>query len=273
MLFFRDRKRDFSKIKFNDGVVWGDEPFLVLYGEPGAGKTWRALSFLNEWEGWEFASVVELFTEIRKYKSDETIQDILGRVARAPRMIIDDLGFEPDQKFTLFGTEYIPREELKSIIFLRDAERLRTIIATNRSPEMILEDYGERIYDRLIGAATFYCFEGTRRGGEQAIVRKDPVGKPKVKSVVSLYPLGGGPPPPPMTPEEKKKADEELAEAAKKLPYELQWRLTEMIARWRMEPRKRGISTVKDTSSASARSSRKGAGGSAGRRRGRSTRS
>lgn len=270
MLFFRDRKKDFSKIKFNDGVVWKDEPFLVLYGEPGAGKTWRALSFLNRWEGWEFASVVELFTEIRKYKSAETVQEILGIVARSPRMIIDDLGFESEQKFVLFGTEYIPREEVKNILFLRDALGLRTIIPTNLSPDMIREDYGQRIYDRLMGAAAFFCFEGSWRSGKEISVERDPISKPKARSTIPLY-TESNRPPKPMTPEEKRKADEELAAVIPNLPGELQWRLTEMIARWKSEPRKQGTSTVADTGSASARSLKKGRGDSAGRRRGRST--
>lgn len=270
MLFFKDRKVDLSEFEIDPVVKWGDERFLVLYGDPGAGKTTVALSYLNQWEGWEFCSVVELFTEIRRYKSSETIQQILDDVARAPRMIIDDVGYEPEGKHNLFGTDYIFEDEVKSLLFLREAAGLRTIVSTNQSPDQLAQTYGPRIYSRLVRSGVFYVFDGDWSTGIKPTVTKDPTGRSITKSKISLI-ADSAREIIVLTPEEKKKEEAEVRRAIDKLPPELRDKIKGTISRWTEEPKEREPSTAKVTPSASGRSSRTGSGGSASRKRGAST--
>lgn len=270
MLFFKNRKVDLSKFTIDPVIEWGDERFLVFYGEPGTGKTTAALSYLNNWEGWEFCSVVELFTEIRKYTSSETIQQVLDEVARAPRMILDDVGYEPEAKYNLFGTEYYPPEEVKNILFLREAAGLRTIVSTNQDPDMLADTYGPRIFSRLVRSGVFYVFEGDWSSGIRPTVEKDPVGRSITSSRIPLV-AERARELRPRTEAERKAEEVEARRAIDDLPEELRERLKETIARWKKEPKRRGPRTGKAIDSASGRSSRTASGASASRKRGAST--
>lgn len=150
-----------------------DNKWLILYGETGSGKTEYAKSLLAKWEGWEFTNVVAFFSELKKVSKNEgSIGDFLRTVKEYPQMILDDLGFEPDEKFMVYGTEYRPIETMKEVLTERHARRLTTIITTNLNPQNLKKKYGDRIYSRTKELATWYLWKGDRRKGDKATAEK-----------------------------------------------------------------------------------------------------
>lgn len=120
-------------------------PDLLLMGAPGVGKT-----FLLNCIGGEVlkkgASVIritanrmisDVMESIRDYdfeKPDLTLPDLL---------IIDDLGTEP-------MINNITVETILSVICERQDSGKATLIATNKDIESLQEEYGQRIFSRLV---------------------------------------------------------------------------------------------------------------------------
>lgn len=105
------------------------EPWLVLAGGYGVGKSHVAACFVNErLEHADlptpvFVRAIDLFEEIRSGYGDDTARDIRARYKSLPCLVIDDLGKERgtvDEKANLYD-----------ILDHRYEKRLETIVTTN----------------------------------------------------------------------------------------------------------------------------------------------
>ena len=121
---------------------------IVLMGEGGLGKTFLLNSI--------FARVVDrgksavritayrMFEVMRKHHlSDEPDYDGFTSLLDAPLLLIDDLGTEPLMR-------NITIEYLFMLLNERMAARRHTVVATNLTPVLLKERYGERVSSRLL---------------------------------------------------------------------------------------------------------------------------
>ena len=120
-------------------------PGLLLIGAPGVGKTYllnaigtavlqKGRSVLRVTANKLVASIMDSIHDPSAPVPDFSLPELL---------IIDDLGTEP-----LIGN--ITIESLLSIISERQDSRRPLLIATNKDPETLADEYGERILSRLI---------------------------------------------------------------------------------------------------------------------------
>jgi DNA replication protein DnaC len=154
---------DFKYLAINAKTPW-----LILYGEAGGGKTAWALDWLlrNE-EGWEFFSTIEFVDWMRiAIRNELSVNNIIGTAAEYPVMVIDDLGNEPTERFSHYGTMYAPRAILIDILFRRHQAKLKTVISTNLTTQKLKDTYGDFIYSRMKELATWVRFTGDYRQGK-----------------------------------------------------------------------------------------------------------
>lgn len=120
-------------------------PGLLLIGAPGVGKTYllnaigtavlaKGHSVLRVTANKLVSSVMDSIRDPSAPVPDFSLPELL---------IIDDLGSEP-----MIGNVTI--ESLLSIISERQDSRRQLLIATNKDPETLANEYGERILSRLI---------------------------------------------------------------------------------------------------------------------------
>lgn len=115
---------------------------LIISGATGNGKSTLLKAMHRVF--WQNGSVLvhaqNIFDEVR---------DADGKLKfhTAPLLFVDELGNEP-KKYMKYGEEGFP---LKRLLFYRLEKMHTTVIATNLKPEDLLGQYGERVYDRLIG--------------------------------------------------------------------------------------------------------------------------
>ena len=85
----------------------------------------------------------------------EDRNEILSPLLECDLLIIDDLGSEPIYKKASINNLY-------TIINQRQMAKLATIISTNLTPQMIQEQYGDRLFSRLFDKQTTMAinFEG-----------------------------------------------------------------------------------------------------------------
>lgn len=124
-----------------------DKPPIVLYGNPGSGKTHLLIAMFRE--------VCKVYNWALYTKSDDldrellrscnTIGDDEGRVVlkyqEVPILFWDDLGVErPNERI---------QRQFYSILDWRLSGKMPTVFTTNCSPEMLSERFGERIGSRF----------------------------------------------------------------------------------------------------------------------------
>ena len=145
--------------------------WLVLQGPCGSGKTHLAIAILKESlsqdityqmkkspnkhdkkfvaqsKDFIFAPSSELFQDLKdSYDCDDINErDVLKKYKNCSMLVIDDLGTVQTSKWY--------KDKLYQILNYRSGEMLPTIITTNLSSEELLEQIGQRIFDRIIESA------------------------------------------------------------------------------------------------------------------------
>ncbi len=127
---------------------WNGES-LMLWGEPGNGKTHLASAIVNELskKGYivVFQSVPELLQRIRSTFNSENKENetqIMRALLECDLLILDDIGAEKT-------TEWV-EEKLFNIIDGRYRKELPTLYTSNLEPKELKNQVGKRSYDRMV---------------------------------------------------------------------------------------------------------------------------
>ena len=137
-------------------------PFLMLYGSVGNGKTTMAKAIKRGFDELRGQGVIDVrFTPIIVKAKDVSDMVIKGEPAVdayrkvTPILIIDDMGVEP-RVAKRYGNDSSP---VSDILFDREERQMLTVITSNADDNDFAEIYGERIADRLRGAAIHLQFD------------------------------------------------------------------------------------------------------------------
>ncbi|GAA0735565.1 ATP-binding protein [Clostridium oceanicum] len=121
---------------------------MLIYGEPGNGKTYFSASIANELLNRLIPvicvgaiGITERISQSKRNWGDEGIFTVLNSLDNADLLIIDDLGTEPDNKWT--------RSMMYQVIEKRNSSNLPVIVTTNISIDELKERYDDRTYSRL----------------------------------------------------------------------------------------------------------------------------
>ena len=140
-----------------------ERPWLVILGSTGWGKTHLAVCAINErlcepsiGPAGELIVVPDLLTALKEGFQDDSMDDRLRGYARAPFLVLDDLGTE-------HNTEWA-KVQLFRILDSRYAKRLPTIITSNRSLAYLEDRVRDRVMSRLISTVYDHDFKSFRTG-------------------------------------------------------------------------------------------------------------
>lgn len=134
---------------------------LLLYGNTGVGKTFLANCIYKELSEAAhsiiYLTAYELFSELEKIKFDRSINaeeasQRMDSLLDCELLILDDLGSELGNSFTT--------SQLFHIINERHLKNRSIIISTNLSISDLKEQYGERIFSRLVSNFEFLKIQG-----------------------------------------------------------------------------------------------------------------
>ncbi|MBE6008313.1 MAG: DNA replication protein DnaC [Lachnospiraceae bacterium] len=134
---------------------------LMIFGEPGLGKTFLcnciAKDILDKGHTVIYTTSWQLFKKLadatfRREDDEDAYNDALDDIISCDLLIIDDLGTELTNSFTV--------SEFFNIINLRFNSSLSTILSTNLSLEELTEKYSERVTSRIIGSCDILRFFG-----------------------------------------------------------------------------------------------------------------
>lgn len=127
---------------------WNGES-LMIWGEPGNGKTHLAAAIVNELSKKAyivvFQSVPELLQRIRSTFNSENKENetqIMRALLECDLLILDDIGAEKT-------TEWV-EEKLFNIIDGRYRKELPTLYTSNLEPKELKNQVGKRSYDRMV---------------------------------------------------------------------------------------------------------------------------
>lgn len=142
-----DRIHDYC-LEYAENFPDNERRDMLLMGAPGRGKT-----FLLNCIGGRIIENGHSVLRLTAYGLVNSLLDSIRSGAPAPDMLvpdllmIDDLGAEP-------MINNVTVEALLSAICMRQEQNKAVIVATNKTPEQLAEDYGERIVSRLFSPRT-----------------------------------------------------------------------------------------------------------------------
>ena len=124
-------------------AAWPDGQDLLIYGNPGNGKSHLAAAIGNALAADDvivvFAAYVDLLEAVKStYNGGEGNEaEILGAICRADLLVLDDLGVERPSEYTL-GV-------LFKIAERRSRSYRKTVYTTNYSPTELAARYGKAV--------------------------------------------------------------------------------------------------------------------------------
>jgi len=137
----------FASSKILAGGIAGFS-LLLLYGEPGNGKTHLAyaacLHAIEAGKRPAFKPILELFTELRLAmdKPDSSPDQIIEDLKKVDLLVLDDLGAQPFDKKSEWG-----ESKIEELINYRYAHRKPMIITMNRNPSTLSQPILSRLKD------------------------------------------------------------------------------------------------------------------------------
>ncbi|HAK44010.1 MAG TPA: DNA replication protein [Clostridium sp.] len=142
-----------SKYSYKFSELKKNNVGLILYGDPGNGKSYAsaciANSLLNKGIPVVCVGINALLDRIKETYNkwgSEGEQTVLRSLANAELLILDDLGTEQDTPWS--------KTQIYNIIDSRSRNELPTIITINLNLNDIEIRYGKRTYDRLLEMCT-----------------------------------------------------------------------------------------------------------------------
>lgn len=152
-------KENSDKIhKVSNWLTISTKPGLLLYGNTGTGKTVlmeslkEILKTGRSYDAVKFLTARDLFYKF----TAETDHYSYCQIKSSPVAFIDDLGCEPP-RCLIYGIEHTP---IRDFFYGRYNKRLITIVSTNLDDKQLLENYGERVWDRMQETFDRITFQG-----------------------------------------------------------------------------------------------------------------
>lgn len=133
---------------------------LLLYGEPGTGKSFYAACIVNALIDKKISAFMTNVTELTRLCDPGERAEMLRKIAHCELVVMDDIDSER-------GTEYA-LEQIYGAIDTRYRSKKPLIVTTNYSPRELMESTNldhRRIYDRIQEICTPIEVKGTRRKG------------------------------------------------------------------------------------------------------------
>lgn len=131
---------------------------LLLYGEPGTGKSFYAACIVNALIDRKIPAFMTNVTEITRVCEPERKEALLHKLSFCELVVIDDIGSERSTEYAL--------EQVYAAIDTRYRSGKPLIVTTNYNPQQLLESTDlnhRRIYDRIQESCTPIEVRGTRR--------------------------------------------------------------------------------------------------------------
>ncbi len=124
---------------------------ILLYGDPGVGKTFLTNCIANELiktsHSVIYLTSIELFDLMSKYKFSNNEDDMkMDTITECDLLIIDDLGTELVNSFTDSSLFYVINDRL--------LQKKSTIISTNFDIDGLYNKYSERVFSRIMHSYT-----------------------------------------------------------------------------------------------------------------------
>lgn len=155
--------------KFAESFKPGSGQNMLFMGATGLGKTHISTSIAKVVIERGFDVVYDTFQNIMRdlekdrFNRSESASEQVNRLFGCDLLIIDDLGTELTNQFTISA--------LYNLVNTRINTARSMIINTNLLAEEILARYGDRIYSRLLGQFSAYVFIGRDIRVEEALKR------------------------------------------------------------------------------------------------------
>ncbi len=129
---------------------------LLFYGPTGTGKTFLsnciAKELLDSCHSVLYFSAIDLFNLFSRSRFSQDAEPVDSSALQCDLFIIDDLGTESVNSFTVSKLFYCINERLN--------RQKGTVISTNLDPVHLRELYGERIYSRIVSGFTLIRLDG-----------------------------------------------------------------------------------------------------------------